>query len=213
MITAHGGALGTGRNSKKYFDTVCAYPIGAIEVDIRRRFGELVLGHIAAPVRKSKVITLSEVFEYCKVNNVMVNCDVKERNMVAPVLELAERLDAREFIYFTGSVKPSEIAALTGGTAYVNTHFYKRKIPLSVKNLPAIKAYLVGFNNPRLRGINIPYSYATDEFMLRAAEIDLPLSIYTVDDRAELKRLISFNPWNITTNIVDAAFDIINGSD
>ena len=34
MITAHGGALGTGRNSRMYFDNVSAYNADAIEVDV-----------------------------------------------------------------------------------------------------------------------------------------------------------------------------------
>ena len=45
MITAHGGALGTGRNTYKYFEEMTKHPeIEAIEVDIRRAGGKLWLG-------------------------------------------------------------------------------------------------------------------------------------------------------------------------
>ena len=34
IITAHGGALGTGRNTKAYFNSIDKYGADALEVDI-----------------------------------------------------------------------------------------------------------------------------------------------------------------------------------
>ena len=44
MITAHGGALNTGRNTYKYFKAMESLEMEAIEVDIRLKKGELYLG-------------------------------------------------------------------------------------------------------------------------------------------------------------------------
>ncbi|MDR3293849.1 MAG: hypothetical protein LBT20_07105, partial [Clostridiales bacterium] len=129
-------------------------------------------------------------------------CDVKERGTVKEALSLACDMNAAEYIYFTGTAAPEEMADLTAGSAFVNTHFYEKKFPLEKGNLEKIKAYLDGFKNPRLLGINIPYIFADDAFLAEAARIGLKLSIYTVDDREVLERLIERGVYNITTNIV-----------
>jgi len=41
MITAHGGALGTGRNTKAFFKNIDKYNADAIEVDIWRNGSSL----------------------------------------------------------------------------------------------------------------------------------------------------------------------------
>ena len=54
MITAHGGALNTGRNTYEYFKAMENLGMEAIEVDIRSKKGELYLGHLHVPFFKSK---------------------------------------------------------------------------------------------------------------------------------------------------------------
>ena len=55
MITAHGGALGTGRNTQAYFDNIDKYQADAIEVDIWKKGDLLYLSHFAGVVlRKEK---------------------------------------------------------------------------------------------------------------------------------------------------------------
>ncbi|MDR3264084.1 MAG: glycerophosphodiester phosphodiesterase [Clostridiales bacterium] len=208
MITAHGGALKTGRNTTEYFDAMTGYSMEAVEVDIRLQKGVLVLAHFLPPFFKKNAVRLEDVFEYCKKNNFKVNCDVKEKGMVAPVLALAKACGASEYLYFTGNVMPYEIEDLTDGAVFVNTHFYEKEIPLKAENLAAIKKYLESFGNARIYGINIPYRYADDAFLAEAERIGLKLSVYTVDDAALLERLIKRGVYNITTNTVDTALNI-----
>lgn len=205
IITAHGGAMFTGRNTYRYFRKMTGYKIDAIEVDIMKRGKTLYLAHVLPAVSVRGKIKLSYVFEYCRKHNVMVNCDVKRKGLVKPVLDLARTMGVEELIYFTGAVSPKEIIFLTGGIAYVNPIFYKKKLDLSLDNLCGIKRYIDSFNNPRIKGINIPYIYASNELVNRAKEIGLGLSIYTVDDPAVLERLMPLEPDNITTNRIDIA--------
>ena len=37
LITAHGGALGTGRNTPEFFETVKGYAVDVIEVDVYKK--------------------------------------------------------------------------------------------------------------------------------------------------------------------------------
>lgn len=205
MITAHGGALGTGRNSKLYFDTMKSIKPDAIEVDIMMRGDVLYLAHVLPPISLKRAIKLDSVFEYCKENNFRVNCDVKRKYLAKAILSLAKKIGVTNLIYFTGEFCKEEVSDLTDGEAFVNTNFYSSKFALNVENLVSIKAYIDSFKNKLIRGINIKYQYATDEFLAKAREIGLNLSIYTVDDIEVLKRLISEKPSNITTNLIDKA--------
>jgi glycerophosphoryl diester phosphodiesterase len=205
IITAHGGALLTGRNTYRYFKKMAEYKLDAIEVDIMKRGKTLYLAHMLPSLFPKSKVPLSFVFDYCKEHNVMVNCDVKRKGLVRHVLDLAKAKGAEQHVYFTGSVVPKDIKYLDAGMAYVNTIFYKRKFPLSLENLTKIKEYLDSFHNDRIKGINIPYIYASNEFVKKAKEIGLGLSIYTVDDDALLERLIGLKPDNITTNRIDIA--------
>lgn len=205
IITAHGGALGTRRNSYRYFGKMTGYKIDAIEVDIMKRGKLLYLAHVVPAIFAKRAVKLSYVFEYCIKHNIMVNCDVKKKGLVKPVLDLAKEMGATEHIYFTGAVVPREVPSLDAGIAYVNMLFYKDKYPLSIDNLENIKKYLDSLGNPLIKGINIPYIYASNEFIAKAKQIGLGISIYTVDDAALLERLIPLCPDNITTNRIDIA--------
>ena len=76
MITAHGGALGTGRNTRLYFDNIGVYCADAIEVDIYRKDGLLYLSHLPAPLSYRKKVTLKEAFELVKRTGHKSNCDL-----------------------------------------------------------------------------------------------------------------------------------------
>ncbi|MFA5449926.1 MAG: glycerophosphodiester phosphodiesterase [Clostridia bacterium] len=208
MITAHGGAMRTGRNTQKYFDEIHKYEVDAIEVDIWSRGDTLYLSHAMPRLRLGRAIRLEYVLEYCKKHNLKVNCDVKRRGLVKPVVALAKRLNAENYIYFTGAVRSFEIAHLTAGEVYVNNGFYSDKFALSKENLPQIKSYLDSFNNPRIKGLNIHYRNASDELIDKAHSLGLGLSVYTVDNKEVLARLLAKEVDNITTNIVDVALKL-----
>ncbi|MDR0751000.1 MAG: hypothetical protein LBF12_00210 [Christensenellaceae bacterium] len=212
-ITAHGGALNTGRNTMKYFDTIKNYKVDAIEVDIMKKNDILYLGHILPAFSMKKTIKLDFVFDYCKQYNFKVNCDLKQKGLVKDVLTLAKRMNACDLVYFTGSVTPADIPYLTDGIVFLNNSFYSKKHMLSIDNLANIKSFLDSFKNERILGINFPYHNATIPFLEKAKELNLGLSIYTVDNADELKRLITYGSEtikNITTNLADIAITIRN---
>lgn len=209
IITAHGGAMGTKRNSPQYFDTVKKYRVDSIEVDIHIRGEVLYLAHILPKIFLKNAIKLETVFEYCKANDVMVNCDMKKSGMTAPICALANEMNAGKFIYFTGTFMPSEAADLTEGIAYVNDCFYQKACGAFTEgNVEKIKAYLDSFGNPRIKGVNLNYENVTDAAINKAKEIGLGLSIYTVDDPKALEKFVMLEPDNITTNIADVALKL-----
>ena len=110
MITAHGGALGTGRNTRLYFDNIGVYCADAIEVDIYRKDGLLYLSHLPAPLGYRKKVTLKEAFELVKRTGHKINCDLKMRGLVGDVIKLAEEVGVTDNLIFTGAVRLSASA-------------------------------------------------------------------------------------------------------
>lgn len=202
MITAHGGALGTGRNSKKYFDAVLDGTIKAdcLEVDVWARGDYLFISHMPALFYKKK-IPLKYVFEVAKKMKVLVNFDLKQRGIFTKVRDMAIAEGAEEYLLYTGATRPDDIKDLTVGQVYANCSFF----PMSVTeaNLPKIKEFIDSLGNPRLKGLNIGYGLATDSFIAECKRLGLGLSIYTVDDYEVFKRLYAQSPDNVTTNRPD----------
>lgn len=197
MITAHGGALGTGRNSRIYFENISTFKADAIEVDVHRRGGLLYLSHLPAPFSYKKKITLAEAFAFARKNNVKINCDLKGRGLVADVIKLAKEMAVTDLLIFTGSVRLSDSKELTEGEAWVNRI---KGLCYTAKNVPKIKKALEDTKNPHFAGLNVNKIYATDSFLAACREHGVKLSIFTVDSYKELKRLVPMEPANITTN-------------
>lgn len=208
MITAHGGALGTGRNTLKYFEEMATHPeIEAVEVDIRSRGGKLWLGHVVVPFSPAKRIPLEYVFEFCKTHGKRVNCDVKARGMVRDVVKLAKSMDAVPNIYFTGSVSPDEVGDLDGADAYLNNSFYPYS--LTEANVERIRDYIASFGAAELKGLNVNYKFAGAAVRRAVREAGLGLSVFTVDDEEALKLIVKEGNDNVTTNRPDLAYKFL----
>lgn len=207
LLTAHGGALKTGRNTPAFFQKMIEYNADVIEVDIYKKGQLLYISHLPKLFVK-RALSLEFVFGYIKENNFMVNCDLKTKGLVEPVLKLAKEMQVQDKIIFTGAVTKKDIEHLKSGQAYLNAGFF---FPNKIKttNLGCVKSTIDSLNNPRIKGINISYRYCSEQFLERAKDIGLELSLFTVDDICQLKRLMSHQEIaNITTNIIDKAIEI-----
>lgn len=203
-ITAHGGALKTGRNTPKYFDTIKNYKVDIIEVDIYKCKDLLYISHLPSLFPKRR-LPLSFVFEFIEKYDFRVNCDVKTRGLVRPVLELAEKMGVSHRIIFTGAVKDVDMEFLTAGEAYLNASYFGELKPYP-ENIAKIKQCIDSLGNERIKGLNLGYKFCSEKMLEEADRVGLKLSIYTVDDQEVLKRLCSHAEIdNITTNIPDVA--------
>lgn len=208
MLTAHGGAMNTGRNTQRYFDEMRKYAMEAIEVDIWKRGKVLFLSHSVPGFCIKNKIRLEYVLEYCRERGIKVNCDVKMPGIVKDVVALAKKCNAIDNIYFTGMVTRRDIKHLDGAEAYLNDTFFGLRNPFTVKNLDNIKRIMTSLQNPYVTGINFRYRYATDELIEKAAALGIKISLYTVDDVDALKTLLTKNIANITTNLIANALRI-----
>lgn len=198
MITAHGGALGTGRNTRKYFERAAEYRADALEIDVRKHRDLLYISHLPALCPKKK-ISLEEAFLEVKKLGLRVNCDVKQRGIVRDVLDLAKKVGIADKVYFTGAVALEDSDVIDAGEVWFNS-FNFRTVGITPASAARIKVMIDAAGNPAFRGVNINKNLATDEFMEAAKKAGLGVSVYTVDNPREQERILAHNPDNMTTN-------------
>ena len=207
MITAHGGALGTGRNTRRYFERAAEYRADALEIDVRKKGGLLYISHLPAIFVKRK-ITLAEAFDEVKKLGLRVNCDIKQRGIVKDVLNLAKEKGIADKVYFTGAVALEDSKDVDAGEVWFNS-FNFRTVGITPESAARIKVMIDAAGNPAFKGINIGKGLATDEFMAAANKAGLNVSVYTVDDPREQERILAHNPGNMTTNQPVTAREIL----
>lgn len=208
MITAHGGALDTGRNTVKYLESMESYDVDAIEIDLRRKNGKIFLAHSPFYLLNPRKLTLKEAFVFVKENGWTVNCDVKRAGLVKDVLDEAKRMGIEDKILFTGSVSPADLNDLDAGCVYLNACFFPYR--MKKENVGKIKKYIEKFNNPRIAGININYRLITDGFAEECEKENLKISAYTIDVREHIERVVKYPAVvNVTTNIHHKALEIL----
>ena len=208
IITAHGGAMDTGRNTRKYLDKTARYNVDAIEVDIRKIGGKLYLAHSWFNLLCSAKLPLSEAFAFVKETGKKINCDIKQKRLIKSVLEEARKAGVEDKVIFTGSVIPADVVNLTDGCAYLNATFF----PFRLKNGKAkkIREFMDKFDNPRLAGINIDYRKLTPEFAEECFRENIAISAYTVDDEEQIRKIVAYPAiYNVTTNIHHKALAIL----
>ncbi len=207
MITAHGGSFNSGRNSTKYLNHTDIFEADAIEVDIYRMFKVLYISHWPAPFTFYKKIRLREVFKLIKETGMKVNCDLKTHGIIGDVIKLAKSMGVENQLIFTGCVSEFDNKVIDCGEAWFNKI---KGISYKAKNARALKERIDSYNNPHFKGINLNYRKVNGKFIEAAREVDLKLSVFTVDDIDALLRLVPVVDGNITTNLPLVARSILN---
>ena len=196
MITAHGGAMGTGRNTQAYFDRIDEYKADAIEVDIYKRGKLLYLSHFPSYIAYKKKLTLRYAFEVVKQKGLKINCDLKQRGIIQDVIALAKEVGVEDLLIFTGCVRLKDSKYIDCGQAWFNS----MGIKYVKENVKAIKEKMDSFNNPHFAGLNLNYLKIGDDFLQECKKYDLKLSVFTVDDVQVMRKYAKKIDGNITTN-------------
>ena len=203
--TAHTGCMGTKMNSIESIEAGYENGASIVEFDLNYdKNGEPVLSHDAP---KGGEVTLDEAFrKVATYENLRVNVDVKDDKYLEKVKPLAEKYGIENRIFFTGIHDGFvEKAKTTGVDYYLNvkvdakrkqTEEYLQSLVKKVKDAGAI-------------GINFQYRKATKKLVKAFHENGLLVSIWTVDSKMAMHRIIAFAPDNITTRKPDKLRKII----
>ena len=186
MITAHAGAENTPANALSGIRTLCALGADAIEVDVREVDGQLVLTHDAPASARGLTLLEDALVEVQKQECLKINCDLKDFGLTRSVAALAASLGMADRVVLTGDLDDAEIALAreAGMDVWLNSSL-----------LPEGTDPLEGAAEKGLSIANLDLKTASP-LLERAPE---RLSIWTINDPADLVRLLRAGVRNITT--------------
>ncbi len=198
-ITAHTGCMKTEENSLDSFKAGIENGANIVEFDLYfTKNGEPVLSH-NEPVGGE--VSLDEAFKYLSAfKNIGINVDVKTCDALEKVFPTAQKYGVEDRIFYTG-VKDEFVEPVRQNSPQV-----KYFLNVSVKKSKD-KEYLMSLvkkvKNAGAIGINFKYTGATKELVNVFHENGLLVSIWTVNSRFRMKKILSFLPDNITTRKPD----------
>lgn len=186
MITAHAGAENTPANALEGIRALCAVGADAIEMDVRDIGGQLVLSHDARAEAAGLTTLADALREVAKHDGLKVNLDLKHFGLTRAVAGQAQAFGLLDRTILTGDVSDEEIAfaCAAGIEVWCNDSL-----------LPAGADPLDGPADKGLEVANLDRSTAA-RCLARGPR---RLSVWTVDDPAELAMFLRAGVRNVTT--------------
>ncbi len=212
MITAHSGCDGTVPNSTAYLRHALRTGADALEIDIRRSAGGvLVLSH-DIPEEAADPVTLEEAFSILADSCMKINCDLKKYDLEEEVLKTAEKAGIdRGRLILTGSVTDCMHARQRLGDlcVFINAEelipgFYEPFLA----GRPDPDVFTILTERCRAGGmdvININYKVCTEELFRNCREAGIALSVWTVDETGAMERMLTKGVRNLTTRMPSEA--------
>ncbi len=195
--TAHTGCVKTPDNSLKAIETGIKYGADIVEFDLNfLPDGTPVLSHDKP---KGKEVTLEEAFKkVSEYNDVKVNVDIKNVQNLKIIYPLAQKHGIEDRIFYTG-VNMDFLTAVKKDSPevpyYLNVSVEKPK-----KQTPEYLENLVKtVKNTGAVGINFNKDHATKKLVDTFHKNDLLVSIWTVNKKRKMYKILLLKPDNITT--------------
>ena len=206
-ITAHSGADGFEDNSLDYVRYALASEADYLEVDVRRGAdGKLMLGHDEAD---AALPALEEVFSLlAETPRMGINCDLKEAGLEEAVCALAEANGLRGRVLLTGTVDMrrwagspglQEIAALWANIEELLPDFDKERLKDPACREQAAEEAVSRCRELGIHTVNSWYGLADEAFLARFRRAGIALSLWTVNEEADLRRYLRAGVKSITT--------------
>ncbi len=206
-ITAHTGCCGTKANSIASIEKGASCGAHIVEFDLKfTEDGEPVLCHDAI---NGTEVTLDEALaKISEYDALRVNVDRKTSDALHKVTELAEKHGVGDRIFFTG-VEEEAVEAVK--TACPQMDYY---LNMSVKKPSKhTDEYLLSLvekvKGCGAVGINFNKKSASKKLVDTFHENGLLVSIFTVDKKSEMYKILLFAPDNITTRNPDLLQEIL----
>ena len=203
-VTAHAGALNTPENTAESL-RACLPFVGAgiVEVDLRFHPGgtPVLSHHFPAP---ADALPLEGCFRLAQGYGARFNLDLKEsRGNLAAVRELLERYRMKERAFFTGLQSAGHIRAVRGCGIPWYLNAKPPRLPFAA-SMAALRAKALG-----AVGLNMPYRCCGPALMRAARRRNLLVSVWTVDNRADMARMLRLGVDNITTRHPDVLRELM----
>ena len=202
-VTAHSGAFGTPDNSLEFIEKALAERCDIIEMDVTFRPGGLpVIIHSGNPA-EDEGVPLEEAF--CRIaanGTARMNLDLKSTANLPAVDALLQKYGLTERAFYTGVEETTAPTVQKNSTVpyYINHGFsYGEKRSKAAAEAAAKKIIALG-----AIGLNSHYGSVSPTVARAMRENGLPVSVWTANSPAAMRRCIALAPDNITTRHPDA---------
>ncbi len=199
--TAHTGCCGTEANSIASIEKGVSCGAQIVEFDLKfTKEGEPVLCHDAI---KGNEVTVDEAFaKISQYDGLHVNVDRKTSDALHKIPELAEKHGIADRIFFTG-VEEEAVEAVKKACPQVD-YYLNMSVKRPSKHTDEYLLSLVKkVKECGAVGINFNKKSASKKLIDTFRENGLLVSIFTVDKKSEMYKILLFAPDNITTRNPD----------
>lgn len=206
-VTAHTGCMDTEDNTLESIEKGAEFA-EIVEFDLHfTKEGIPVLAHDEP---KGDEITFSQAAKLVKtIEGLRVNVDLKSVDNLKEVVKIAKKWDILDRIFFTG-VKDEFVEAVRRDAPevsyYLNVDVKKSKN----KDMDYINSLVKKVMEAGAIGINFNYKNASAELVSTFQNYDLLVSVWTVDKKVQMYKMLSYRPDNITTRKPDELRENIN---
>lgn len=207
-ITAHTGAFDTPDNSMEALETAISKNVQIFEVDVRMRpNGTVVMGHDLITTNTDGV-ELSTVFSRVKETDLLLNLDIKEVRVLAPLSDLIRENNLNDRVFLTG-IETFQVKKVKEDCPDIA--YYLNCKPSRIKIFSEdYQQNLIGLlEETGAVGINCNHIYASRTLSNMLHDNGYKLSIWTVDRSYQMKRALINKPDNITTHYPDKLNELI----
>lgn len=180
------------------------------------KHGELVLSHdiLDAENYDFTKIRLKDVFEILeKDNSIKINCDLKEYDLELQIIMLLEKYKGlKGRIIFSGSVRLENLKKYKEIKEKAVIYFNIEEFIDNHKKLPIkeLSREIVAFCiENSINIVNMNYKLCTNYLVRLLKENNIYISVWTVDNQEEIKRLASLGILNITTREITKSLETL----
>lgn len=196
-VTAHTGCGGTAPNTVDSMKNGVSAGADIVEFDLNfTKNGEPVLSH-NEPL--SGAVPLADAFKFLSEHkNIKANVDVKSTSNLSSVAETAEKYGVTERIFFTG-IFTEDVTAVERFCPQIPFFLNYSVNPKGSTDIAYLSHLIEIVKNCGAVGINMHYKSASKQLVEAFHNEGLLVSLWTVNSKSELARMLKLCPDNITT--------------
>lgn len=214
LVTAHTGCMDTKMNSIESALKGVSEGADIVEVDVRFTESKVpVLSHDAVKDGNSEsIVKLRSIIEIMKdYPNIMVNLDIKEAQGIGSLREMLYEDGIHHRVFFTG-IEPNSVDKVREECPGISYLINFAPDPLKIRDGEYLKTLVEMVNNYGAIGINLNYSFATEELVKAFHEADKKVYVWTVDKEQDIKNMMQLEVDSITSRRVDTLINELKQS-
>lgn len=208
-ITAHTGAFNTPDNSMAYIEKAIEQKVDILEFDVRQRpDGTLVMSHDIV-INNKDGDEIEDVLKMVKGTGILINLDIKETRTLPALKELVLENDMLDSVFLTG-INTIDVKSVKKD--FPEVAYYLNYSPSRIKIFAEDyqKKLLKLLEDTGAVGINCSLQYASQTLSDTLHKNGYKLSVWTVDKKRNMIRVLSLNPDNITSHNVNELRELIS---